>query len=140
MSAKNDERIMKLREEIERKEKDLKGKSSRFQPITNCIFNFSGGVYNIHTMSEGGLTYTLIRLNALRISMKDLGIDESTVLDGFDFPLVDIISDIKSRISMLQYNREKSKLARLKDELTKLLSDDKQTELEIDKIEKLIGG
>lgn len=73
----NDERIILLRKAIEKKRKELKDKPQRFEPHTNCLLVLDKVTYNLHVDSS---VYLLIRLNAMVMSAKDLGLDPDKVL------------------------------------------------------------
>ena len=47
MENKNDERIMKLREEISERRKSLAKKPAVFHPVTNCLLTLDGVTYNL---------------------------------------------------------------------------------------------
>jgi len=81
----------------------------------------------------------LIKLNALLISAKDLEIDTSTLMISGS-SLDDWIADVKANLEVQRYKDEKKKLDMLEKQLTALLSDDKQTELQIDSLEELLKG
>lgn len=134
MAQKNDERIMQLKATIEQKCKELSNISTRFNPITNCLLVLDKVTYNLHVESNELL---LIRLNSIRLSAEDLGIDTSTLMIS-GYSLDNWITDIKNNIKIQKYKEEKKKLDSLEKQLTQLLSDDKQTELQIDALAKLL--
>ena len=134
MAQKNDERIMELKKTIEEKRQEFASKPTRFNPITNCLLVFDQVTYNLHIDSSEML---LIKLNALLISAKDLEIDTSTLMISGS-SLDDWIADVKANLEVQRYKAEKKKLDMLEKQLTALLSDDKQTELQIDSLEELL--
>ena len=134
MAQKNDERIMQLKKTIEEKRQELASKPTRFNPITNCLLALDKVTYNLHIDSSEML---LIKLNALLISAKDLEIDTSTLMISGS-SLDDWIADVKANLEVQRYKAEKKKLDMLEKQLTALLSDDKQTELQIDSLEELL--
>lgn len=134
MAQKNDERIMQLKKTIEEKRQEFASKPTRFNPITNCLLVFDQVTYNLHIDSSEML---LIKLNALLISAKDLEIDTSTLMISGS-SLDDWIADVKANLEVQRYKAEKKKLDMLEKQLTALLSDDKQTELQIDSLEELL--
>lgn len=79
----------------------------------------------------------LIKLNALLISAKDLEINTSTLMISGS-SLDDWITDVEANLEVQRYKAEKKKLDMLEKQLTALLSDDKQTELQIDSLEELL--
>ena len=132
--SKNDERIMLLKKDIEMKRKELADKNNRFVPVTNCLLVLDKVTYNLHVDSSELL---LIRLNMMAMSAKDLGMDISKiVISGFS--LEEWIVDIKNCIEVQKYKKKKKKLDSLEKELTALLSDDKQTELQIDALAAML--
>ena len=135
MSQNNDDRIMLLKQKVDSKRNALKGKSDRFTPITNCLLVFDKVTYNLHVDASQLL---LLRLNSLAMAAQDLGIDpKECIVSGYS--LIDWIEDIKSFLSIQQYRKEKSDLAKLEKQLDSLLSEDKRTELELDSIAALLG-
>lgn len=134
MTYKNDERIMELKRVIEDKRKELASKPTRFIPITNCLLVLDGVSYNLHIDTNELL---LVKLNTMKMSAMDLGIDTNTlVISGSR--LNDWVTDVKNNLEFKKYKEEKKKLNILEKQLTDLLSSDKQTELKIDEIEKMI--
>lgn len=135
MAQKNDDRIMQLKEQIEKKRKELAvSNTSRFIPITNCLLVIDKTTYNLHVDSSELL---LIKLNSMRLSAKDLGIDTSKLMIS-GYSLDNWITDVKNNLSIQNYRTEKKKLDSLEKQLTALLSDDKQTELQIDQLAALL--
>ena len=136
MAQKNDERIMQLKETITKKREELAKKPTQFNPTTNCLLVLDKITYNLHVEDN---TMLLLRLNLLVMSAKDLGINTSDiVISGYS--LNDWMKDIKANIEVQNYKKKKNELDKLEKELTKLLSDDKQTELRIDEIAALINN
>ena len=135
MAQKNDDRIMQLKEQIEKKREELAASdTSRFIPITNCLLVIDKTTYNLHVDSSELL---LIKLNSMRLSAKDLGIDTSKLMIS-GYSLDNWITDVKNNLSIQNYRTKKKKLDSLEKQLTALLSDDKQTELQIDSLEELL--
>lgn len=138
MAAKNDERILMLKKQINEKKTEL-GKQPRFSPVTTCIFNYQGNRTNIHTLTSiKDINAMLVYFNMYVMSAEDMEINcEDIVFDGFS--VTDWIEDLKSKKTVIEYTAKKEQLAALEKKLDKLLSDDKKTELEIDAIADLIG-
>lgn len=135
MTRKNDERIMELKSQIEKKRNELSKQLKRFIPITNCLLVLDKVTYNLHVDSSELL---LIRLNSMRLSAKDLDIDTSKIMIS-GYSLDDWIMDVKNNLESKTYKKKKKDLDDLEKELTALLSDDKQTELKIDSLEALLN-
>ena len=134
MAVKNDERIMALKSQIESRRKELNGKSTTFVPTTNCLLELDGVKYNLHVNST---VLLLVKLNSLRLSAVDLDIPiDDVVISGY--PLNYWIEDVRNNLSVQCYKSKKQNLDKLEKELTALLSDDKQIELKIDELEKLL--
>lgn len=134
MAQKNDERIMQLKRQIEKKCNELVTHTSRFVPVTNCLLVLDKITYNLHVESSEML---LIKLNMIAMSAKDLNIDTSKlIISGYS--LNDWIEDVKSNLEVQKYKKEKNDLNALEKKLTALLSEDKQTELEIDRLAELL--
>lgn len=134
MAQKNDERIMQLKQQIEKKRNELAERNSRFVPITNCLLFLDKVTYNLHAESSEML---LVKLNMIAMSARDLGIDTSKfIISGYS--LNDWIEDVKNNLEVQKYKKEKSDLNALEKKLTALLSEDKQTELEIDRLATLL--
>lgn len=133
--SKNDDTIMSLKKAIEEKTKLVK--NVRFVPVTNCSMSLAGERYNLHTIDGNGLMGLYIRLNALFTSAKDLDLDDDYIIDGFK--LSDWITDVKSKIEVINQRDEAKKLRDMRSQLDAMLSADKKTELELDDIKKTLG-
>ena len=130
---KNDKRILELTKQIEAKRKAI-GPARRFEPVTNCHLKLDGDTFNFYTLAGEPLTYLLVRLNSLRLSADDLGVE----LPMSGYKLQDWIVDLKARLAHLNAKGELKRLAALEKQLETLLSSDKQTELAVDAIADLI--
>lgn len=135
MSNSNDKRILALREQIQIK-KDKLGKSLRFAPVTNCSIEIDGTRYNIQVLNREQLIALLVKLNSYKLSAKELNLLDDYIIGGYN--VEDWISDIQSRITILSRKEEEGQLKALETKLSKLLSEDKKVELEIDEIESLL--
>lgn len=135
----NDQRILELKEQIETKKKEL-GKIDRFVPITNCIIEVDGVTYNLHTLQKKDLVLLMVKLNAYRLSAADLGtgVLEQCVISGYN--IADWIFDIREKLRVQWLKDDERKLKIMEEKLTKLLSEKKKVELEIDEIEFLLQG
>lgn len=133
--SKNDERILKLKEQIAEKKSAI-GKAKRFAPTTSCSIELDGLRYNLHAATREQLVFLACKLDALATSAKSLGLSGECVVSGFT--VEDWLGDIKSRIAVLAQKDEEHKLQAMEAKLTKLLSNDKKTELELDEIASLL--
>lgn len=131
MTNTNDERILLLKKQIDEKKEKL-GKITRFAPITNCSIELDGLRYNINVLSKEQLTLLMVKLNTYVLSVKDLGILNDFSISGYG--LEGWISDVKSKLDILSKKDEEKQLQLMESKLTKLLSDGKKVELEIDEI------
>lgn len=136
MATKNDERIIELKKIIEKKREELNNMHSRFLPKTNCILQLDGETYNLN-VATWNLAYLIIKINALIKSAESLNMSaEEIIISGFS--LADWFDDIKSKKDSIDYRDKKRELATIENKLNSLLSDDKQTELQIDSLEALL--
>lgn len=130
----NDEKILEIKKRIESKEKSLK-ENSKFVPVTNCLLDVLGKRYNLHSLNLDELKILLATLNMYKLSQDDLEIEELT-FSGFS--LSEWIQDVKSRLDVEQARRTKAELIGMRVKLDAMLSRDKKTELEIERIEGLL--
>lgn len=134
MATKNDERVLQLKEIIEKKKLELKG-VKKFTPLTNCVLDLEGQKYNLNVLQLNDLQILLVRLNMYVISAKDLDIN----LDISGYNIAEWITDIKCKIEVFEYKKKETELKGLEAKLDKMLSDEKKTELELDEIAALLN-
>ena len=127
MATKNDERIIELKKVIEKKREELNNMHHRFVPRTTCILQLDGETYNLNVSTEN-LNYLLA--DSLKIPAEEIKIS--------GFSLVDWACDISEKIESIKYRDKKRELTNIEKQLNSLLSDDKQTELQIDSLESLL--
>lgn len=132
----NDETILKLKEQIEAKKKDL-AKTERFNPITSCSIDMGTGFMNIHTMKKEQLIQLLVALNSYRKSAEELNLLDEYVLSGFKVD--EWIADLKAKLMNINRNNEMDKLRSMEKRLQALLSLEKRTELELGEIASDLG-
>jgi len=135
MSNSNDQRILALKKQIETKKK-LLGESHKFSPVTHSVLILDDKTQNIQVLNKSELIELLVKLNSYLLSAKDLGVLHMYVINGY--PLEDWIKDVQSRFNILSQKEEEKSLKAMELKLTKLLSDGKKVELELDEIESLI--
>ena len=136
MATKNDERIIELNKVIEKKREELNNMHHRFVPRTTCILQLDGETYNLNVSTEN-LNYLLVKVHSLILSADSLKIPaEEIKISGFS--LVDWACDISEKIESIKYRDKKRELTNIEKQLNSLLSDDKQTELQIDSLESLL--
>ena len=131
----NDDKIMLLKSQIEDREKNLKVKK-KFTPETNCSLEFEGVRYNLHASQKDQLTNLLIRLTMYEMAVEKLGLENEYIISGYS--VGQWIKDIKLRLKIIKYEEEDRNLKDLKKKLENLLSHEKQVELAIDDLAKLI--
>lgn len=134
MTQKNDDAIMKLKAQVDKKREELSTMSNRVHPVTNCLLVLDKVTFNLLVDASEML---LIRLNAYAMSAKDLGLDvDSVQLSGYT--LGQWIQDVNNFLQVKTYKEEKKKLDQLENRLNSLLSNDKKTQLEINEIAELL--
>lgn len=134
MATKNDERVLQLKEIIDKKKLELKG-VKKFTPLTNCVLDLKEQKYNLNVLQFNDLQLLLVRLNMYLMSAKDLGI--SLKISGYN--IAEWITDIKCKIEIFEYKKKETELKALEMKLDKMLSDEKKTELELDEIAALLN-
>lgn len=132
--SKNDERVLQLKEIIDKKKLELKG-AKKFTPLTNCILDLEGQKYNLNVLRLNDLQLLLVRLNMYLMSAKDLKIN----LEISGYNIAEWITDIKCKIEIFEYKKKEAELKTLEVKLDKMLSDEKKTELELDEIAVLLN-
>lgn len=135
MAKKNDNAILALKQKIEVKKAGLKA-SERFSPITNASLLIEGTRYNLNVIGKEQTIELLVKVNAMLMSAKELGVEESYQLGGF--LLEDWVTDLKSRWAIVDRKAEEERLKKLEATLHQLLSVDKKVELELADIAALI--
>ena len=133
-TVQNDEKILKLKEQIAQKKKQL-DKSKRFSPITNCSIELDGVRSNIQILTKDQLIFLLVKLNGYLMSAKALEISDFSI-GGYRAD--EWMSDIQLRIDILNRKDDENKLKDMESKLDRMLSDEKKTELEISEIEDLL--
>ena len=136
MSNQNDTKILELKKQIQLKKEELTKQNSRFNAVTNCSIELNENRININTLQRDGLMDTLIKLNIIRLSVTDLGLENEYKISGY--LVSEWMQDIKSRLEILSRKDEERKLKIMEDKLVKLLSEEKKTELEIEEIAELL--
>lgn len=134
MTNKNDETIIKLKSQIIKKKEKL-GKISRFSPVTNLSLELEERRFNLNVLNKEGLEKLAIKVNAYNNSAKELGL-EGVLYGGY--VLSDWLEDINSKLSILTRKEEEKELLKLEEKLSKMLSDGKRIELELEEIEGIL--
>ena len=134
MATKNDERVLQLKQVIDKKKSELKG-SKRFTPLTNCVLDLEEQKYNLNVLQLDDLQFLLVKLNMYLMSAKNLGI----CLEISGNNIEEWITDIKCKIEIFEYKKKEAELKALEVKLDKMLSNEKRTELELDEITALLN-
>jgi hypothetical protein len=132
MSGTNDAKIMEMRKLIEDKKAKLKESAKSFSPITSCSICLDNTQINIHTLQVDDLRNLMIVLNSYKMSAENLQVLDDYVISGYH--ITQWINDIKAKLEVVSRRKEEEKLKIMEQKLTKLLSEDKKTELELDNI------
>lgn len=135
MSSKNDVKILELKKRIDEKKNEI-GKIKRFSPITNCSLSLDNIRYNLNVIDEESTIYLLIKIQMYILSAESLNLENSFTIDGYS--LMDWKSDLEDRLSIIKQKKELDNLKAMEKKLTNLLSNEKQTELEIDEIAAML--
>lgn len=133
MATKNDERVLQLKEVIDKKRIELKS-VKKFTPLTNCVLDLEGQKYNLNVLQFDDLQLLLVRLNMYLISAKDLKVN----LEISGYSIAEWITDVKCKIEIIEYKRKEVELKTLETKLDKMLSDEKKTEMELDEIAAML--
>jgi hypothetical protein len=137
MTNVNDERILKLKEQIAIKREKL-GRIGRPSYITNSIIHLDKEAINLNVINnKEQLIALLVRVNALLMSAKDLGVENTYEISGY--LATDWIADIKTRLEVLSKKDEERALKQMEAKLESMLSEQKKVELELDEIANLLG-
>jgi hypothetical protein len=133
---KNDDKILGLKAQIAKKKELLKS-SKKFSPVTNCNLTLNGTRVNLHTLtSADDIMNVMVGMNVLKMSADELKLTESYKVSGY--LTTEWLEDLTSKLNTVNRKAEEAKLKAMESKLTKLLSLEKQTELEIDEIEKML--
>lgn len=125
---KNDKKVMQLKDKLEKRKFELKNKPV-FNPKTNCIFTMFGQKYNLHVMNG-------FELSMIFSWLKNLN-NENMLLEGFE--VKDWMTDIMNIMVKNDYINQENEIKKLEKRLDNLISDDAKTEIEIEKLSKIIG-
>lgn len=133
MATKNDVRVLRLKEIIDKKKSELKG-AKKFTPMTNCVLELEGQRYNLNVLQFDDLQLILVRLNMYLMSAKDLKIN----LEISGYNIAEWITDIKCKIEIFEYKKKEAELKTLRLNWTRCYLM-KKTELELDEIAALLN-
>lgn len=134
IATKNDDRVLQLMEVINKKKSELKG-VKKFTSLTNCILELDDQKFNLNVLQLDDLQLLLVRLNMYLISAENIGIS----LEFSGYNITEWITDIKCKIEIFEYKKKEAELKALESKLEKMLSNEKETELELDEIASLLN-
>lgn len=135
MVNKNDDKILQLKEKITEKREKI-GKTERFSPLTNCSLELDEIRYNLNVLSKNQLQQLLIKLDGLAVTANALSLLDDVEYSGYTLPMWCL--DVKSKLHVLTQKEERRELNAMESKLDKMLSDEKQTELELDELARFL--
>lgn len=138
----NDERILKLLEQIKLKEEKIE-KYKKFEPKTNCMLILDKETLNINTLDKYSLKLLACKIASLhngesylfQSGLFDLE-TELTTINGFELKVW--LIDISNKLKSIEIKEEKLKLNQMKSKLENMVSDDKKVEMELDLFENML--
>lgn len=132
----HDELVLKLKEDIEKREAEL-GTKPKFKPETTCMFTYNGNKVNINVLhTTEDLAFYLVWFNTYRMSAMDLGFDPSVIkIDGFS--IIEWMNDLQQKYDLFVYTEKTKKLSEMKKQLDALLSEDKQKQLQFEALAEM---
>ena len=135
MAKNNDDRIIQLKVAIQKEKDELATQKPVFEPKTNCMLVLNGQSYNLHVSASEELLLLLEMYIMAATNLKKN--PDDIMISGYS--LSDWFSDVEGFLKVQKYKSRKNILSEKERQLTKLLSDDKKTELEIDAIAQSLG-
>ena len=127
----NDKTILALKAQIEAKEAQIKN-SDKFRPVTNCVLPLNGISYNLHVADKNTLMLLIASLESLKEAVKKRFPDDMLSINSYTVD--EWLQDLDAKYITLNIKTEKTRLQKLNDKLMALLSVEKKTELELQKI------
>lgn len=135
MTNKNDERILELRKQIASKRGKINS-VGRFNPVTNCSLELDGERFNLNVLRVNELQKLLIKLTAYYEAAKKLELSSEADYSGYK--LHEWKEDVEGKLNALRNLEERKNLVMMETKLEKMLSDEKQVELELDSIADML--
>lgn len=127
---KNDDRILKLKKQLE--DKRILLSREHYNPKTNCLFVWNKVTYNLHVED---LEIMAIMVHSLWQSANELNF-EATKIAGYT--LTEWLDDIYGLMRVQRAKKELKRLDEFEKTLNEKLSTDKKTEMELDSIESFL--
>lgn len=139
MSVRNDEMILKLKEQIANRKADFDKLPKNFVAETSCIYiDEAGEKNNLRVMTTDQLIPLMVKLHMYEMSADNLGIDiHSFTVSGFTVDKW--IHDIQGRLDEIKRRETEKDLKADEKLLDSLLSEDKKTELALKDIAARLG-
>lgn len=134
MSSVNDNKILKLKEEIKKKKEEI-SKTKTLKYITNGVITLDGETYNLNVKPTNDLLLLLSKLAAYKNSVIEFDLGE-LIIDGYS--ISDWIEDIVARIKFNKVKEEETKLKSMEQLLDRRLSEEKKIEIELDEIANML--
>jgi hypothetical protein len=134
MSNVNDQKILDMKKIVEDKKAKIAA-SKNFKPVTNCSLEFEGQRYNLHALNnKETIVQVMVKLNCYIASAKDLNLLDQYIINGFNAQ--DWLIDLKAKFDLITIKDQEKELLDLEQKLTKLLSNEKQVELQLEGFEE----
>lgn len=142
MNKSNDTKIKTLLQRVEEKKEEL-GRKPRARWNTTGVFKCPENDFNLNTIQDpkilvDAFSYLLREKSYREEAAQLLGVEVSP-FKWDRFTLEEWQEDFRLRINILAYNKRKRELAELQAKLTKLISEETKTEMELENIESLLG-
>ncbi|MGL5327678.1 MAG: hypothetical protein ACRDD7_00325 [Peptostreptococcaceae bacterium] len=134
MSSVNDNKILKLKEEIKKKKEEI-SKTKTLKYVTNGVITVDGEVYNLNVKPTNDLLLLLSKLAAYKNSIVEFDLGE-LIVGGYT--ISEWIEDIVARIKFNKVKEEETKLKSMEQLLDRRLSEEKKIEIELDEIANML--
>lgn len=135
MSTIHDDQVIKLQQKVATKKSELT-KLKKFTPVTTLSLELDGIRHNLHVLNKEQMIGLMVKLNAYHKSAIELGVEKDYNFSGFN--ITQWIADVRGKSDLLSVQDKERELKAMEATLSKLLSPDKQTEIEIAKIAALL--
>lgn len=132
--TKQDTKIRELQRQITEKENALE-KIANPKYLTNRVYKLYSTTFNLNVLKEEELNFLWLRFKIMQDTAEEYGIEY--VHDGE--PVEDILHDITLRKNVLTYRKQTEELAKAKQRLSQLLSDEAKLEDELTSIASLLS-
>lgn len=135
----NDEVILKLKDAISKKKEELSRYPQNFISETSCVFiDENGDKKNLRVLDEESLVLLKVKINMYKMSAYDLNLPLNKIcISGFSIDKW--LHDINCRIDEIRCRIKEADLKKDEQLLDSLLSEDKKTEIMLNKIAERLG-